>query len=205
MATLRLLLSAALLWACAAPAGAGAPAAPAAAPAPAARLLPPHGPAAGRRGGRSWPVAARPEVVRGWLPPPSAYGPGHRGADLAARAGDAVLAVADGRVSFAGRVAGRGVLSIVLAGTGAPPLRVTYEPVAALVARGEVVRAGQVVGRLAAGPFHCAAGCLHLGLLRGPAYLDPLALLPAPGPSRLLPLGPGPPDGGRTGEPGSPA
>ncbi|WP_372482008.1 peptidoglycan DD-metalloendopeptidase family protein, partial [Streptomyces fuscigenes] len=112
--------------------------------------------------------------------------------DLAARPGETVRAAAAGRVAFAGRVAGRGVLSIVLPGTGAPPLRVTYEPVAPLVAAGDTVRAGQPVARLAAGPFHCPAGCLHWGLLRAGVYLDPLSLLPPrllhPAPARLLPL-----------------
>ncbi|WP_329455403.1 M23 family metallopeptidase [Streptomyces sp. NBC_01497] len=176
-----------------APAGPGPgrrpPPAAAALPAPADTAAVP-GPAAGDA--RAWPVGTRPRVVRGWLPPSSAYGPGHRGVDLAARAGDPVRAAAAGRVSFAGRVAGRGVLSIALSGTGAPPLRITYEPVVPLMRKGDLVRAGQPVGRLAAGPFHCAADCLHWGLLRGTVYLDPLSLLPPdllrPGPSRLLPL-----------------
>ncbi|MFC9003949.1 murein hydrolase activator EnvC family protein [Streptomyces microflavus] len=145
-----------------------------------------------RDGGPVWPVAGRPAVLRGWEPPAGPYGPGHRGVDLAARPGTEVLAAATGRVSFAGRVAGRGVLVIELAGSGAPPLRTTYEPVRALVAKGDDVVAGRPVGVLEAGPFHCAAGCLHWGLRRGAAYLDPLSLLPSAllrrGPSRLLPV-----------------
>ncbi|NED08967.1 M23 family metallopeptidase, partial [Streptomyces sp. SID6648] len=125
-------------------------------------------------------------------PPADPYGPGHRGVDLAAGPGARVLAAADGRVSFAGRVAGRGVLAIEVAGGGSPPLRTTYEPVRSLVEKGVSVRAGQPVGVLEAGPFHCAAGCLHWGLRRGEAYLDPLSLLPPGllrrGPSRLLPV-----------------
>lgn len=145
-----------------------------------------------RDGGPVWPVAGRPAVLRGWEPPAGPYGPGHRGVDLGARPGSEVLAAATGRVSFAGRVAGRGVLVIELAGSGAPPLRTTYEPVRALVAKGDDVVAGRPVGMLEAGPFHCAAGCLHWGLRRGDAYLDPLSLLPPAllrrGPSRLLPV-----------------
>ncbi|GGU85627.1 murein hydrolase activator EnvC family protein [Streptomyces bacillaris] len=138
-------------------------------------------------GGPVWPLAGRPAVVRGWEPPAGPYAPGHRGVDLAARAGDTVVAAATGRVSFAGRVAGRGVLVIELAGSGAPPLRTTYEPVRALVAKGDEVVAGRPVGLLEAGPFHCAEGCLHWGLRRGEAYLNPLSLLRR-GPSRLLPV-----------------
>ncbi|OCC13093.1 murein hydrolase activator EnvC [Streptomyces sp. PTY087I2] len=152
-------------------------------------------------GARSWPLAGRPALLRGWEPPAGPYGPGHRGVDLAAEPGARVLAAADGRVSFAGRVAGRGVLAIEVAGSGSPPLRTTYEPVRSLVEKGANVRAGQPVAVLEAGPFHCAAGCLHWGLRRGDAYLDPLSLLPPGllrrGPSRLLPVfgvpEPGPP------------
>lgn len=155
-------------------------------------------------GARSWPLAGRPSVLRGWEPPAGPYGPGHRGVDLAAGPEARVLAAAGGRVSFAGRVAGRGVLAIEVAGSGSPPLRTTYEPVRALVEEGASVRAGQPVGVLEAGPFHCAAGCLHWGLRRGDAYLDPLSLLPPAllrrGPSRLLPVfGVAEPDAVRAG------
>ncbi|MGA5796818.1 M23 family metallopeptidase [Streptomyces cellulosae] len=142
--------------------------------------------------GRTWPVGVRPQVLRGWEPPASVYGPGHRGVDLAAATGTPVRAVADGRVSFAGRVAGKGVVSVELAGTGDPPLRTTYEPVRASVEEGAEVRAGEVIGTVEAGGSHCTAPCVHWGLLRGEAYLDPLSLLPPwllhRGPSRLLPV-----------------
>lgn len=152
-------------------------------------------------GGRSWPLEGRPQVVRGWEPPATEYGRGHRGVDLGAGAGARVLAAAAGRVSFAGGVAGRGVVVIELAGTGDPPLRTTYEPVRPLVAKGDEVAAGQVVAVMSAGASHCASGCLHWGLRRAEAYLDPLSLLPPSllrrGPSRLLPVwgvpAPGPP------------
>ncbi|MGW4730849.1 murein hydrolase activator EnvC family protein [Streptomyces shenzhenensis] len=139
---------------------------------------------------RVWPVGTRPVVIRGWEPPATAYGPGHRGVDLGAPPGAPVRAVAAGRVSFAGRVAGRGVVSVELAGTD---LRTTYEPVDPSVRTGDEVAAGEVVGRVAATGSHCAAGtCVHWGLLRGDTYLDPLLLLPPwllrRGPSRLLPV-----------------
>jgi len=139
---------------------------------------------------RNWPVGAHPVVVRGWEPPAAPYGPGHRGVDLAAAVGDPVRAVAAGRVIFAGRVAGRGVISVGLTGTGDPPLRTTYEPVRASVQDGDEVAAGEVVGVLEPPTGHCAASCLHWGLLRGETYLNPLSLLPPwllhGGPSRLL-------------------
>ncbi|WP_344604285.1 M23 family metallopeptidase [Streptomyces glaucus] len=141
---------------------------------------------------RVWPVGARPAVLRPWEPPPAPYGRGHRGADLAAPPGAPVRAVAPGRVSFAGRVAGRGVVSVELTGTGEPPLRTTYEPVRASVEKGREVTAGEVLGTVEAAGAHCPGGCLHWGLRRGDAYLDPLSLLPPwllrRGPSRLLPV-----------------
>ncbi|MFI1973106.1 hypothetical protein BLA24_23240 [Streptomyces cinnamoneus] len=149
---------------------------------------------------RSWPVAGargpRPLVVGAWDPPPVRWAAGHRGVDLAARPGTPVRAAAPGRVSFAGTVAGLGVVSVELG----PGLRTTYEPVRATVREGDRVAAGDVVGVLQAGVLpHCrggaggaSAGCLHWGLRRGEVYLDPLSLLPAwmlrRPPSRLLPL-----------------
>ncbi|WP_256333582.1 M23 family metallopeptidase [Streptomyces sp. cf386] len=142
--------------------------------------------------GRAWPVGVRPPVLRGWEPPATPYGRGHRGVDLAAPAGAPVRAVAAGRVSFAGRVAGKGVVSVELTGTGDPPLRTTYEPVRAAVAKGAEVAAGEVLGTVEATGSHCPGTCVHWGLLRGETYLDPLSLLPPSllrkGPSRLLPV-----------------
>lgn len=143
--------------------------------------------------GRAWPVGARPWVVRGWEPPATEYGAGHRGVDLAAAPGSPVRAVAPGRVSFAGRVGGRGVISVELSGTGSPPLRTTYEPVRATVKKGARVAPGEPLGTVEpASRFHCPTPCVHWGLLRADTYLNPLSLLPpwllGRAPSRLLPL-----------------
>lgn len=133
-------------------------------------------------------VGGRPVVERGFEPPATPWGRGHRGVDLRAGPGTAVRSAAPGRVSFAGRVAGVDVVSVLLP----DGLRTTYEPVRAQVAVGDEVAAGQVVGVLERGPWHCPAGCLHWGLLRGDVYLDPLTLLPdwmkRGGRSRLLPV-----------------
>ncbi|MDF2261232.1 murein hydrolase activator EnvC family protein [Streptantibioticus ferralitis] len=148
-------------------------------------------------GQHAWPVTGPggrepPTVVRGFEPPPLPWAPGHRGVDLSATAGTPVHAAAPGRVTFTGTVAGQGVLTIELSGTGTPPLRTTYEPVHATLPVGTEVAAGQPVGTLRPGPFHCPSGCLHWGLLRGDVYLDPLSLIPPDmrrhGPSRLLPV-----------------
>ncbi|MEU6090199.1 M23 family metallopeptidase [Streptomyces sp. NPDC047085] len=139
---------------------------------------------------RAWPVGVRPVVLRGWEPPATVYGPGHRGVDLGAPPGAPVRSVAPGRVSFAGRVAGRGVVSVELTGTD---LRTTYEPVSPSVRKGDQVGAGEVVGTVEPTGSHCGtATCVHWGLRRGETYLDPLSLLPPwllhRSPSRLLPV-----------------
>ncbi|WP_037657276.1 M23 family metallopeptidase, partial [Streptomyces aurantiacus] len=143
--------------------------------------------------GAAWPVGAHPRVVRGWEPPATEYGAGHRGVDLAAPPGSTVRAVAPGRVSFAGRVAGRGVISVELSRTGDPPLRTTYEPVRATVRKGTEVTTGEPLGTVEpTARFHCPTACVHWGLLREDTYLNPLALLPpwllGRAPSRLLPM-----------------
>ncbi|WP_461030175.1 murein hydrolase activator EnvC family protein, partial [Streptomyces sparsus] len=147
----------------------------------------------------SWPVPD-PHLVRPFDPPAAPWSAGHRGVDLAVEAGAPVRATAAGRVSYAGVIAGRGVVAVAIDGTGDPPLRVTYEPVRATVDTGQRVRAGQTIGVLQAEPSHCApASCLHWGLRRGTAYLDPLTLSAA-SPSVLLPVA-GVPPSGATHEP----
>ncbi len=134
----------------------------------------------------TWPVPD-PTVLRGWEPPPTPYARGHRGVDLSAPAGTPVRALTAGRVFFAGRVAGRGVVSIEHTNSGTPPLRTTYEPITPEVKKGEEVKPGQVVGTVSEPTPHCPTACLHWGLRRGDTYLNPLTLLHR-GPSRLLPV-----------------
>ena len=130
-----------------------------------------------------WPLSP-PTVARRFDPPPRPWLAGHRGVDLAAAPGVAVRAAGPGRVTYAGVVAGRGVVSVTHAGG----LRTTYEPVTAGVAVGDPVATGDELGELQAGHPGCAAAaCLHWGLRRGELYLDPLALLGL-GRVRLLPL-----------------
>ncbi|MFC6878936.1 M23 family metallopeptidase [Actinomadura yumaensis] len=127
-----------------------------------------------------WPLEPTPRVVRGFSPPDVAWLPGHRGVDLAARPGQAVYAAGPGRVSYAGRLAGRGVVAITHG-----VLRTTYLPVRPSVRRGREVSLGARIGIIEEGPYHCSTPCLHWGLLRGSVYLDPLSLVNAR--VRLLP------------------
>ncbi|HTZ44203.1 MAG TPA: M23 family metallopeptidase [Jatrophihabitans sp.] len=130
------------------------------------------------------PVAGPVRVLRPFTAPASRYGPGHRGVDLALAPAGAVRSAAAGRVSFAGSVAGRGVVVVLHPGG----ISTEYEPVTPLVSAGQVVDGGQVLGRLAGRHRGCpAAGCLHWGARRAGVYLDPLTLLRPLGVVRLLP------------------
>ncbi len=131
-------------------------------------------------GAWSWPLD-RHEVGARFDKPATDYGAGHRGIDLPGSAGDVVRAVAAGRVTFAGTVAGVRVVTIDHGRE-----RSTYQPVAARVKVGDAVEGGQVIGTLLAGPSHCAGPCLHLGRLSGDDYLDPLELLGSSGQFRLI-------------------
>ena len=130
-----------------------------------------------------WPLQPEPEVVRGFEPPDSPYGAGHRGVDLLGTVGQPVRSALPGSVSYAGLLAGRGVV-VVDHGT----TRTTYEPVTATVAVGTPVAAGATIGTLDLSGSHCfPRACLHWGWIEGEIYLDPLRLVGA-GPVRLLPL-----------------
>ncbi|MGN6723731.1 MAG: M23 family metallopeptidase, partial [Marmoricola sp.] len=103
-----------------------------------------------------WPVQP-PTVVRGFEPPVEAWTAGHRGADLASTIGSPVVASLAGTITFAGVVAGRGVVVINHGDT-----RTTYEPVIADVKGGDEVRAGDRIGTLDVAQSHCfPVACLH--------------------------------------------
>ncbi|WP_457207305.1 M23 family metallopeptidase [Nocardioides sp. P5_C9_2] len=130
-----------------------------------------------------WPLDPRPEVVATFDPPDDPWGGGHRGVDLAGRIGQPVRAALPGEVVFAGRIAGKPVVSVSHGDT-----RTTYEPVVASVDVGTRIAAGGVLGVLDLPASHCfPRACLHWGWRRGDTYLDPLDLVGG-GPVRLLPL-----------------
>ena len=149
-----------------------------------------------------WPLHPDPEVVRVFDPPDSPYGSGHRGVDLAGVPGQQVRAALPGTVTYAGLLAGVGVVVVDHGAT-----RTTYQPVRASVSLSRVVAAGATLGTLEQVGSHCAPRtCLHWGWIRGGAYLDPLRLVGV-GPVRLLPLwreDPVGPDLGLTARPALP-
>lgn len=135
-----------------------------------------------------WPLKPRPEVVRTFDAPDVVWGSGHRGVDLRGTIGQAVRSALPGRVSYIGRIAGVGIVVVDHGAT-----RTTYQPVDASVRVDTEVAAGAVLGTLEWYGGHCLpAACLHWGLVRGETYLDPLTLVDAPSPVRLLPFGSAP-------------
>lgn len=160
--------------------------------APASRVAP-----AGRH---VWPTGEAARVLRSFDPPEQRWLAGHRGVDLELEQSAPVYASAAGTVVYAGRIADRFVVSI----EHSNGLRTTYEPVAPVVARGQSVARGEIVGHLeaelpqaadssdpdgagsaassASGNVryaHCGAvSCLHWGAKRSDGeYVNPLALL----------------------------
>ncbi|GAB2880553.1 M23 family metallopeptidase [Nocardioides pacificus] len=154
----------------------------------------------------TWPLDPEPEVVERFDPPDTPYGAGHRGVDLLGSVAQPVRAALAGHVSYAGRLAGRGVVTVTHGET-----RTTYQPVTATVAVGDPVAAGERIGALELAGSHCFPRvCLHWGWIRGDTYLDPL-LLVGGGPVRLLPqwgdlpvTGSGPTHGGSRESPALP-
>ncbi|MFF2267597.1 M23 family metallopeptidase [Cellulosimicrobium cellulans] len=163
--------------------------------APVASAAPGGGPEVASAASPGWvpPLDRAPEtlgVLAPFDPPRQNWLPGHRGVDLAAAAGEPVLAPAAGVVTFTGPVAGRDVVVV----THDDGLRTSLEPVTGTVPRGTRVAEGHVVGTVqgsdgGAVASHCAVACVHWGVRRGERYVDPLALLGARPPIVLLPLG----------------
>ena len=105
---------------------------------------------------------------------------GHRGVDLAAAPGTTVRSPAAGVVTFAGPVAGRGVVTV----RHADGLRSSLEPVATTLTAGDQVLRGTPLGTLEDREGHDG---LHWGVRDAGTYLDPLGLLTRSGPIVLLP------------------
>lgn len=112
------------------------------------------------------PVAP-PTILRGFEPPTSTYGRGHRGADYVAAPGQRVRSPIAGVVTFAGRVNDRSLATI---SNGS--LQVSLEPLNPTVHVGDVVAAGDVIGSVGSGG-HCSMQCIHVGVRVDGVYVDP--------------------------------
>jgi len=132
-----------------------------------------------------WPVAG--PVLRGFDPPSTPFGAGHRGIDIAAPIGTPVLAPAPGVVAFAGAVAGHLFITVDHGGG----LSSTYSWVSAiLVRKGDAVARGSVVGLTGTGHPGVEPPHLHFGVRLGGEYVDPLAFLAPPSLVGLIRLAP---------------
>jgi Peptidase family M23 len=132
------------------------------------------------------PLPAPVTVAVPFRAPTTRYSAGHRGVDLVAETGAEIYSPADGVITFAGDVAGRGVV-VIRHGD----LRSTLEPVIPAGAAGDAVGAGAVVGFVEAGHQRCLpATCLHWGVRVNDEYVDPMLLLVAKPRIRLLPWDP---------------
>jgi murein DD-endopeptidase MepM/ murein hydrolase activator NlpD len=128
-----------------------------------------------------WPLDGPHVVSRPYAAPPSPYGRGHRGVDLAAPEGSVVRAPAAGIVYYVGFVVDRPVLSI----RHEDGVLSSFEPVDSDLERGDAVEAGDVLGTLL--PGHCAETCLHVGARILGQYVSPLRYLGGVPRSVLLP------------------
>jgi murein DD-endopeptidase MepM/ murein hydrolase activator NlpD len=117
------------------------------------------------------PVAVAPvagEVTRAFEQPQDAYGPGHRGVDLAVTRAEPVRSAMAGTVRFAGSVAGETWVTVM----HADGIETTYGGIAPSVTAGERVAIGQHLGRMRPG-----RRVLDWGVRLGRTYIDPLGLL----------------------------
>jgi len=133
-----------------------------------------------------WPLSPRPAVLRAFDPPEKPWMSGHRGVDLeATRDGVPVTSPESGTVSFVGVVVDRTVITIDHGGG----LRSSFEPVDSPLTAGTLVAKGETIGTLQ--PGHCGSlACVHWGVRRGEAYVNPLEFVTDLRPSILLPVSP---------------
>jgi murein DD-endopeptidase MepM/ murein hydrolase activator NlpD len=123
-------------------------------------------------GSWGWPVLG--PVVRGFDPPETPFGAGHRGIDIATPIGTTVLAPESGVVTFAGRVGGE--LFVTLDHGGG--LTSTYSWLsAALVRVGDAVGRGAPIAQSGRGHPGSVVSHLHFGIRQDGVYLDPLSFL----------------------------
>jgi murein DD-endopeptidase MepM/ murein hydrolase activator NlpD len=126
----------------------------------------------GPSGGWAWPVVG--PVIRGFDPPSTPFGAGHRGIDIAVPIGTPVLAPAPGFVAFAGDVAGHLFVTVDHGGG----LSSTYSWASAiLVRKGDAVARGSAVALTGTGHPGVEPPHLHFGVRQEGAYVDPLAFL----------------------------
>ncbi|MGN0108606.1 MAG: M23 family metallopeptidase [Bifidobacterium sp.] len=106
--------------------------------------------------------------------PSKRWATGHRGVDITAGPGTALIAPDDGVISFNGTVAGKDVISI----KHASGLTSTFEPAHSDLETGAPVFRGQPFGVADGLSDHCLDFCVHWGVMdSSDNYLDPSTLI----------------------------
>jgi murein DD-endopeptidase MepM/ murein hydrolase activator NlpD len=124
--------------------------------------------------GYGLPLSGAAPVLRGFELPPTPYAAGHRGVDLGSSEHATVLAAEAGVVTFAGSVAGRGLVVI----SHPDGVSTEYEPAAPIVHPGQLVARGDPIATVAGEHAGCPPdACLHWGARRDGDYFDPMTLL----------------------------
>ncbi len=119
-----------------------------------------------------WPLR-RTKIVGRYDAPDQPWLSGHRGVDLLASSQNAILAPADGVISFSGVVAGKSVVTIRHGGS-LSDLTSTFEPAVAEKKTGTHVSRGERFAHVEGASDHCADQCLHWGLKTSDrSYTDP--------------------------------
>jgi murein DD-endopeptidase MepM/ murein hydrolase activator NlpD len=126
-------------------------------------------------------------VIRGFDPPESPYGSGHRGIDVAVPVGTAVRAPEAAVVAFAGKVGGHLFVTLDHGGE----LTSTYSWLSSTqVRKGDTVARGQAFATSGPGHPGSVVPHLHLGVRLGGAYVDPFLYLEPAGVHDLIRLAP---------------
>jgi murein DD-endopeptidase MepM/ murein hydrolase activator NlpD len=150
--------------------------------------LVPATPASAGGGTWLWPVTG--PVIRGFDPPDSPYGSGHRGIDIAAPYGTVVVAPAAGTVAFAGGVGGYLFLTIDHGGG----LSSTYSWVSGVsVRKGDAVTPGEPIALSGGGHPGDTVPSLHFGVKLNGVYVDPMLYLQSADLTSIIRLAPLPP------------
>lgn len=106
--------------------------------------------------------------------PSMRWATGHRGVDITAGTGTALIAPDDGVIAFNGTVAGKDVISI----KHADGLTSTFEPAHSDLETGDPVFRGQPFGVADGLSDHCLDFCVHWGVMDASNdYLDPSTLI----------------------------
>lgn len=128
-----------------------------------------------------------PVLLRDFFQPSADWSAGHRGVDYLVSDGLQVFAPAGGEVRFSGPLVNRSVISIVHSNG----MISTMEPVCAIYSKGDIVEAGESIGKVCDSDgysSHCGVKlCLHFGLKTQNGYLSPLYQIGGLYPSRLKP------------------